>query len=133
MMNGGHTRWSIHSLQRTDPLLLQLQRGEPCMWVAVEDARARGIGDGDRIEVWNEVGSFITHAKPSPAVRPGQVIMYHAWENYQFEGGMGHRNVVASPLKPLELVGDYPYLKPIPAMRQPGQNSRDTRVEMRRL
>jgi DMSO reductase family type II enzyme molybdopterin subunit len=132
-MTGGHTRWSIHALQRTDPLLLRLQRGEPCMWIGVEDARARGIGDGDRIEVRNDVGSFITHAKMSPAVRPGQVIMYHAWENYQFEGGMGCRNVQASPLKPLELVGDYPYLKPIPAMRQPGQNSRDTRVDIRKL
>jgi nitrate reductase alpha subunit len=133
IMTGGHTRWSIHATWRTDPLMLRLQRGEPCMWVSVEDAAARGIGDGDRIEVKNDVGAFVTQAKVSPIVRPGQVIMYHAWENYQFEGGIGYRNVQASPMNPLELVGDYPYLGPSLAIRQPGGNDRDTRVEIRRL
>jgi len=77
------------------------------MWIGTEDARQRGIADGDRIEVYNDVGKFITRATVSPAVRPGYVIMYHAWEDYQFEGGSGHRDVMASPLKPLELAGGY--------------------------
>ena len=96
-MTGGHTRWSIHAMWRTDPLLLRLQRGEPVMWVGAEDATARGIVDGDEVEVANDVGRFFTKVKVSPAVRPGQVIMYHAWENYQFEGGMGlpQRHAVA--------------------------------------
>jgi nitrate reductase alpha subunit len=68
-----------------------------------------------------------------PAIRPGQVIMYHAWENFQFAGGMGHRNVTPSPLNPLRLVGDYPSLKPSMAQRQPGGNDRDTRVEIRKV
>jgi DMSO reductase family type II enzyme molybdopterin subunit len=133
VMTGGHTRWSIHSTWQTDPLMLRLQRGEPCMWVSVEDAATRGIDDGDRIQVGNDVGVFVTQAKVSAAVRPGQIIMYHAWENYQFEGGMGYRNVQASPINPLELVGDYPYLGPSLAIRQPGGNDRDTRVDIRRL
>jgi DMSO reductase family type II enzyme molybdopterin subunit len=133
VMTGGHTRWSIHATWQTDPLMLRLQRGEPCMWISVRDAADRGIEDGDRIEVGNDVGRFVTRAKVSAAVRPGQVIMYHAWENYQFEGGMGYRNVQASPINPLELVGNYPYLGPSLAIRQPGGNDRDTRVEIRGL
>jgi DMSO reductase family type II enzyme molybdopterin subunit len=131
-MTGGHTRWSIHAMWRTDPLMLRLQRGEPVMWVGVEDAAARGIVDGDKVEVFNDVGRFRIQVKVSPAVRPGQVIMYHAWENFQFEGGIGHRNVTPSPINPLRLVGDYPSLKPTLAQRQPGGNDRDTRVEIRK-
>jgi len=132
-MTGGHTRWSIHAMWRTDPLMLRLQRGGPVLWVGAEDARARGIVDGDKVEVANDVGRFITQVKVSPAVRPGQVIMYHAWENFQFEGGMGHRNVTPSPINPLQLVGDYPAMKPSFAIRQPGGNDRDTRVEIRKI
>ncbi len=132
-MTGGHTRWSIHSLQRADAMLLRLQRGEPVLWVAAEDARARGIADWDRVEVSNDVGRFRVRVKVSPAIRPGQVVMYHAWEDYQFEGGMGHRNVLATPLNPLSLVGDYPYIGPTFGARHPGMNDRDTRVEIRRV
>jgi hypothetical protein len=78
------------------------------------------------------VGKFITRAKVSAAVRPGQVIMYHAWEDYQFQGGTGYRNVMPAPLKPLEMVGDYPFLKPMFAVRQPGQCGRDTRIDIRK-
>lgn len=132
-LTGGHTRWSIHSMQRTDPLLLRLQRGEPVLYVSVEDAMRRGIRDGDRVEVFNDVGKFRVHAKVSPAVQPGQTIIYHGWENFQFEGNMGYRNVTPSPIKPLELVGDYPFLKPILLIRQIGMSDRDTRVDFRRV
>ena len=132
-MTGGHTRWSIHSLQRADTTMLRLQRGEPALYVAVEDARARGISDWDRVEVWNDIGRFRVRVKVSPALRPGQVVMYHAWEDYQFEGGIGHRNVLATPLNPLGLVGGYPYLDPTFGIRHPGMNDRDTRVDIRKV
>jgi nitrate reductase alpha subunit len=132
-MTGGHTRWSIHSIQRADALMLRLQRGEPAIYLSAEDARARGVADWDRVEVSNDIGRFRVRVKISPAIRPGQVVMYHAWEDYQFEGGIGHRNVLATPLNPLSLVGGYPYLDPTFAARQPGMNDRDTRVEIRKV
>jgi len=133
VLTGGHARWSIHATWRTDPTMLRLQRGEPCLWMSDEDARARGISDHDRVEVSNDLGRFVTRARPTPTVMPGQAVMYHGWENQQFEGGMGYRNVQGTPLKPLELVGDHPYMKPVTGLRQPGQSDRDTRVEIRRL
>ncbi len=132
-LTGGHTRWSIHSLQRADATMLRLQRGAPALYVSAQDARARGLTDWDRVEVSNDVGRFRVRVKVSPAIRPGQVVMYHAWEDYQFEGGIGHRNVLATPLNPLGLVGGYPYLDPTFGSRQPGMNDRDTRVEIRRI
>jgi hypothetical protein len=59
-------------------------------------------------------------------------MLYHAWEDYQFPGGRGYRNVLPSPLNPIELAGGYNHLRPVPASLQPGQNDRETRVEMAR-
>lgn len=133
MLNSGHTRWSIHALHRTDPLLLRLQRGEPCMYMANSDARERGISEWDRVEVFNDVGSFRVRVKMSPAIPPGMLMLYHAWEDYQHEGGVGHRVVMASPINPIELVGGQPYLTATGAKRQPGMSDRDTRVDVRKL
>jgi len=132
-ITGGHARWSIHSDQVDDTLMLQLQRGEPVMFVSRQDAVARGISDGDVVEVTNEVGSFCIQVAVSPAVRPGQVIIYHAWENYQFSGWEHFKNVMASPLNPVELAGDYFHIRPITMANYPGFSDRDTRVEVRKV
>ncbi len=83
-MTGGHTRWSIHASWRDEVNLLRLQRGGPLLVIGRADAGARGIADGDRVRVWNDVGAFEVQAKVSPTVRPGQVVMYHGWEPFQF-------------------------------------------------
>jgi len=110
--------------------MLRLQRGEPCLYMSVEDARSRGIADWNRVEVFNDVGRFCVRVKISPAIRPGMLMHYHAWEDYQYEAGGGHRVVMASPINPLELAGGQPYLTVTAAMRQPGMSDRDTRVEV---
>ncbi len=105
LLTGGHNRWSIHAIWRTHPNLLRLQRGEPSMWISVEDAAARGIQDGAQMRVWNDHGSFQIGAKVSPAIPPGEAIVYHAWEPYQFPGWRGNMEVVSSPYKPLHFAG----------------------------
>jgi len=127
-LTGGHTRWSIHSMQRTDPIMLRLQRGEPVMWINSDDATQRHIKDGDKVKVWNDVGSFKLMVKVSPSVRPNQAMIFHAWENYQFDGGMGYRNVLATPIKALELASDTPFMKMKFLECQPGMSDRDTRI-----
>ncbi|MBI2918190.1 MAG: molybdopterin-dependent oxidoreductase [Chloroflexi bacterium] len=131
-LTGGHTRWSVHSNQVDDALILRLQRGEPTIWLSRQDARARAITDGDRVEVSNDVGRFAVQSVVSPAVRPGQAIMYHAWENYQFLGRRHFKSVMASPLNPVELAGGYFHIAPGPACFYPGLSDRDTRIEVRK-
>ncbi|PJB14701.1 MAG: hypothetical protein CO118_07195 [Flavobacteriales bacterium CG_4_9_14_3_um_filter_32_8] len=132
-LTGGHARWSIHSIMRTDPGLLRLQRGEPFVLISVKDAEKHLLNDDDEIKIFNDVDYFFSRVKISATVQPGQLIMYHGWESYQFKGGKSARNVMASPLNPIEMVGDYPYLKPVMAVRQPGQSDRDTRVEIEKV
>jgi DMSO reductase family type II enzyme molybdopterin subunit len=132
-LSGGHTRWSIHAAWRDDARMLRLQRGRPVMYMSVADAQERGIGDGELVEVRNDIDRFRIHAKVSRAVRPGQLIIYHAWENYQFPDGKGFQNLIPSPLNPVELAGGEGHLRPIQICLQPSQNDRDTRVEVARV
>ena len=111
LLTGGHTRWSIHAAWRMEPRLLRLQRGEPSMWMAIADARARGIDDHDMVLVRNDYGSFRVRARLAPSVAPGEAILYHAWEPLQFSGWQSNMEVVASPYKPTHLVGDYGHLR----------------------
>jgi nitrate reductase alpha subunit len=111
LLTGGHTRWSIHALWRSEPTLLRLQRGEPSMWMSLEDAEERGVGDHDFVVVRNDDGEFRVRVRLSAAVPPGLAILYHAWEPFQFPGWRGNMEVVASPYKPVHLVGDYGHLR----------------------
>ena len=103
----GHARWSIHSIWRTSSTLLRLQRGEPVAYISEADARARHIVDHDRIRVFNDVGEFTVRAKVSATAQPGMLICYHAWDGTQFPGGAVQNDVVAAPIRPLSLVGEY--------------------------
>ncbi len=132
-VTGGHARWSIHSDWVDDAVILALQRGEPVAFVSVKDAESRGVRDGEFVQLRNDVGNFRIQAAVSPAVRPGQVIIYHAWENYQFEGWRHFKSVMPSPLNPIGLVGGYGHIRPDPVTHSPGPSDRGSRVEMERV
>jgi nitrate reductase alpha subunit len=129
-LTGGHTRWSIHSAWRDDKLMLQQQRGRPVMYMSMEDASVRGVADGAAVRVFNDLAEFEVMAKISPAIRPGQLILYHAWENFQFKDGKGFQNLVPSPLNPVELAGGQYHFRPMSICMQPSHTDRDTRVEV---
>jgi nitrate reductase alpha subunit len=103
------------------------------LFMNLGDAASRGISDDDVVDVFNDVASFRAQAVVSAGVRAGQAIIYHAWENYQFEGWGHFKSVMAAPLNPIELVGDYGHIRPDPLICMPGQSDRDTRVEIRRV
>ena len=111
LLTGGHTRWSIHAIWRAEPNLLRLQRGEPSMWMSVQDAQARRIVDNQHVRVRNDHGAFVVRVRLSPAVAPGEAILNHAWEPLQFAGWRGNMEVVSSPYKPSHLVGNYGHLR----------------------
>ena len=87
----------------------------------------------DRVEVYNDVGRFQIRALLSSAVRPGEAIIYHAWDNFQFSGWQHFKNVMPSPVNPLEFAGGYFQLRPLALTLAPGMTDRDTRVEIRPL
>jgi len=106
-MTGGHTRWSIHTIWRSQPDLLRLQRGEPVLYMNADDAAARGITDNDRVRTSNDVGTFECIVKTAPSMQPGQVAIYHAWENFQFTKHKGQQEPIPGPWKSHHLAGGY--------------------------
>jgi DMSO reductase family type II enzyme molybdopterin subunit len=129
-LSGGHTRWSIHGTWRDTELMLRLQRGEPAVWVAERDARERGIQDGDRIRIYNDVGEFEAIAKVAACVQPGEVICDHAWEPYQFKDWKGCQEPVPAPWKALHLAGGYGQLHYRSIYLVPGHSPRAQAVEI---
>ncbi len=129
-LTGGHTRHSIHAIFRANKTLLNLQRGEPVVYVSARDALERGVNDNDLVWVRNDIGKFKALAKPSPAVQVGQAIIYHAWEPYQFEGWQSSQTVVTGAFKPLHMLGGYGHLSFRPILGQPSHTPRAQRVEI---
>jgi anaerobic selenocysteine-containing dehydrogenase len=132
-LTSGHARWSIHATWRDQKHMLQLNRGVPLVLLSAEDAAARSIDDGDRVRMYNDISSVELHAKVSAALRPRQVIVYQAWEAFQFEGRRSPSMLTPSPINPIQLAGGYFHLQPRPAVGTPGSVDRATRVEVERL
>jgi DMSO reductase family type II enzyme molybdopterin subunit len=132
-MTGGKTRWSIHSTWRDHELMMRLNRPDPAFLMSQPDAKARGIKDGDWVRVYNDVGSFNVRAKVTPSMRPGQSLMFHAYEKYQFPGKGDMNSVSPSPLNPVEMAGGHPHLRAGILMGQNSMYDRDTRVDVELL
>ncbi len=131
-INGGHNRWSIHAIWRDHDLLLRLQRGEPVCFMSPSDCRSRGIADDDRIRVFNHAGEFESLVKLSPSVRPGEVIIYHAWEPYQHKNWKGQQEPVEAPWKAIHLAGGYGHIHYRMFYGSPGHAPRGAPVEVER-
>jgi anaerobic selenocysteine-containing dehydrogenase len=129
----GHTRWGIHSMWRDSLSMLQLQRGQPIIYMNPVDAEQRGIQDSDTVEVFNDVGRFRVQALVTPAMQPGQIHTYHAWETFMFKDGLSHAGIFASQLKPLAMVGNYGHLFYMPAYYQPNNVDKATTVDVRKV
>jgi complex iron-sulfur molybdoenzyme family reductase subunit alpha len=133
-MTMGHARHGIHSMWRDDSFLLSLQRGEPDIYVSPVDAAARGVDDGEQIEVHNPAGSFTCMAHVSSMVQPGTVFMYHGWDPMMFKNRRNFSAVISTAglIKPTSMAGDYGHLGYRPLAFAPNQTYRDFTVNFRK-
>jgi len=130
VLTSGHNRWSIHSINTTSPILLRTHRGRPHAVVNVNDAKAKGIADGDEVRVWNDMGEFFVPAKVTPNAMPGQVIVYNGWEPYMFRGWRGPMDIEPGLVKWLHLAGGYGHLRYWLLQWQPTPVDRAVRVSI---
>ena len=118
-LSGGHSRWSIHAMNMTSPLMLETHRGKPFVLINESVAREKRIGDDSLVRVWNDVGEFVVPARLSPAQRPDGLTVYNGFEGFLFPGGRGANEVEPGMVKWLHLVGDYGHLSYSPTEWQP--------------
>jgi anaerobic selenocysteine-containing dehydrogenase len=115
-LTSGHQRHTVHSIWITDDVLARTHQGRPTMFMNTEDAEARGIADGDFVRVYNDFDEFKIHVKLSSAIRsgkgprPGQVLVYHAWEPFQFEKWKSYDTAIPGMIKWLDLAAGYGHL-----------------------
>jgi len=123
----GHARHGIHSMWRDDPLMVSLQRGEPDIYIHPEDAKARGVEDGDKIKVFNDFGNFYVQAHLTEAMQPGMMFMYHGWDPMMFDNQRNFSDVISTAglLKPTTMAGDWGHLGHRPLAFAPNQTYKD--------
>jgi DMSO reductase family type II enzyme molybdopterin subunit len=128
----GHARHGVHTMWRDDGFLLNLQRGEPDVYLNPDDCARRGILDGDRVRIFNPAGEMVALAHVSAGIRPGMVFMYHGWDPLAFEGRDNFSSVIptAGLIKPTSMVGDYGHLGYRVLAFAPNQTYKDFSVEL---
>ena len=129
-VTSGHPRWSVNAMNMTNRVILGTYRGQPTVYVNDGDAAARGIKDGRDVRLYNDISSVVVQARVTPAVRPGQLIMYNGFEPYQFEGWQDFSNVEPGMVKWLHLAGGYGHLRYRALHWQPIPIDRAVRVDI---
>ncbi|MEJ2130495.1 MAG: molybdopterin-dependent oxidoreductase, partial [Gammaproteobacteria bacterium] len=129
-ITSGHNRWSIHSLNTANELMLETHRGTPHLVINVEDAKSLDIEDNDDVRVYNDRGEFTVPALLSASARPGQVIMYNGFEPYQFRNWAGPNDLEPGMIKWLHLAGGYGHLRYWGTQWQPCPVMRNTHVNL---
>jgi DMSO reductase family type II enzyme molybdopterin subunit len=129
-ITSGHPRWSANSMNSTSKIILQTIRGEPVAHINDKEAAERGIENGQDMRVFNDLASIVVQARVTPAVQPGQIIMYNGFEPYQFKDWKDFSNVEPGMVKWLHLAGGYGHLRYRALHWQPVPIDRAVRVDI---
>ena len=132
-VSSGHNRWSIHSLNTANHLMLETHRGAPHVVINDRDARSLGIEDNEEVRVWNDQGEYRVPALVSASAQPGQVVMYNGFEPYQFTDWAGPNDAEPGMIKWLHLAGGYGHLKYWGTQWQPCPVMRNTYVSIEKI
>ncbi len=131
-LTSGHVRWSIHANWHTSEEMLKLHRGEPFAFVNEAVARQKGVLDNDFIHVFNDYGDFVVRAKSTACVRPDQLVIYHAWEPYQYPNGMPYDGLLPGPPKGIHFAGGYRHFEYTLFSWAPSQSDRQTNIDFQK-
>ena len=96
-----HTKWRVHSGWFNQPWLREVDP-EPVVKMNPTDAAARGIQDGDYVQVYNDRGSAVLKVVFNPGLRPGSVNAPHGWQRSQHLSG-GSQELTNSATNPISL------------------------------
>ena len=132
-VSSGHNRWSIHSLNTANHLMLETHRGAPHVVINDRDAKKLGVEDNEEVRVFNDQGEYQVPALVSPSAQPGQVVMYNGFEPYQFTDWAGPNDAEPGMIKWLHLAGGYGHLRYWGTQWQPCPVMRNTYVDIEKV
>jgi anaerobic selenocysteine-containing dehydrogenase len=121
-----HSKWRIHSTYSNNAWLEEIHGGRPQVLINPVDAEARGIADGDPIEVFNSRGSLKAWAHVHGSAGPGTATLPEGWWSRYFLEGKGVNELTSSAINPIHEVWY------VPNMWAPSTGWKDCRCEVRR-
>jgi DMSO reductase family type II enzyme molybdopterin subunit len=130
LMTSGHNRWSIHSMNMTNNVILNTHRGEPFVFLNDLDAAELGVESGGRVKLVSDLAEVRVAVKITPACRPGQVILYNGFEPYMHEKWYGQADLEPGQVKHLGFAAGYGHLSYRPLSWQPIPSDRAVRVDV---
>ncbi len=74
----------------------QKREVRPTAMMNPDDCKTMGVADGDRVEVGNERGKTVVHAKAKDGQQRGVVVVEGIWPNRNFETGIGINAVTSA-------------------------------------
>lgn len=92
------SRYRIHGQWFNVPALREMDP-EPTTYLNPADAAARGIADGDYVEVFNDRGSYVARCILSEGIRPGVISTPKGWQRNQHKRG-GYQEVTGGHFDP---------------------------------
>jgi anaerobic selenocysteine-containing dehydrogenase len=96
-----HVKWRVHSSWFNTPWLREVDP-EPIIKMNPTDAQARGLNDGEYVQVFNDRGSVVLKLVYNPGVRPGSVNIPHGWQRDQHKSG-GYQELTNSETNSISL------------------------------
>jgi anaerobic dimethyl sulfoxide reductase subunit A len=87
MLLAAHGRYRVHYLFWEHPWL-RGQVYQHRVWISTTDAKARGIKDGDLIQVYNDRGKVVMPAYVTSRIMPGLVVIRHGGKYDPDESGV---------------------------------------------
>ena len=122
-----HSKWRIHSTFGNNPWMEEIHGGKPPVLMHPDDAAARGIADGDLVEVANTRGRVVAWAQITDAAKVGSVTVHEGWWPRYFKAGKGINELTSSAVNPIHEV-HY-----VPNMWAPSTGWKDCNCEVRRV
>ena len=103
-LTSGHPRWTIHSMNMTNKIMLNTHRGHPFCYINPDGCRTRAASLTTKRSSCSTTWARIKVAlRVAPSVRPGQLIIYNGFEPLQFENWYDPANIEPGMVKWLHL------------------------------
>jgi anaerobic selenocysteine-containing dehydrogenase len=122
-----HSKWRIHSTHGNNQWLAEIHGGRPHVMLHPDDAAARGIADGDQVEISNTRGRVVAWAEVNEAAGRATATLPEGWWPRSFAAGRGINELTSSEVNPIHEVHF------VANMWSPSTGWKDCRCEIRRV
>ncbi len=90
----------VHATYSNNPFMLELQSNTPKVFMNPDDAQAKGLAQGDVVEVFNSRGKISGALVTDPGMYPGQVIFDQGWWS-RYTGDESYNSLIFPWINPI--------------------------------